>query len=384
MSEPAATPCRLLLRVIERGTLFGAKAVFWVIVARLIFEASVSCDVFCQREIARTHELRRNADDGLPRQLVAETTRASGWRHGNDWSVPLARDVHVARSIVRVLHLGDSLPAEVLPSKDAPQGVKIYAPMDLPLILTEPIVVELDGRKFVLDREGMYRIGDFGGGATANTILSLGNVWRLAGHLSRLQIHGWRHSDENIDQWTERARTGRLSIACGSAVRFVSHHLEARGWRTRAVQVVTLEDHNGYDDGHVLMEVFDPEEQRWLLFDPDMKCRFRGDRGWLDLAETVALYRGGGDAELVFVAPPAIDSYAEERAPRQFAQFSMMFESTLREAAVRQKWYRRMFQTPVVDGAAGAWLPSDVARIRGVGATRLLSWKLWTEEVYRR
>ena len=77
--------------------------------------------------------------------------------------------------------------------------------------------------------------------------------------------------------------------------------------RDGVVNLVTLEEHNHYDDGHVLMEIFDPREKRWILYDPDMKCRFRHAGRYLNLGEAVALYRKGGAAELEFFCPPAID-----------------------------------------------------------------------------
>src|SRR5262245_22401360 len=285
---------------------------------------------------------------------------------------------------VRAFFFRDAAPAEMTAatSSTPPTGRKVYALAELPLILTEPCAATTGGLTFRVEQEGLYRFGNLNTKETANVILYRGDLWRFAGHLSRLQVHGWRQDSESVPRWTERARKGRLSISCGNIVRFVGHHLAERGHRSRVVQLVTLEEHNHYDDGHVLMEVFDPREKRWILYDPDMKCRFRHAGRYLNLGEAVALYRKGGSAELDFFCPPAIDTYAEEKGSAESVQYSLVFEWAFRDATARQAWYRRMLQVPLLNGSAGAWREADVARIRATGYGKPVAWDDWMKIAY--
>ena len=132
----------------------------------------------------------------------------------------------------------------------------------------------------------------------------------------------------------------------------------------------------------ILMEVFEPREKRWILYDPDMKCRFRHAGRYLNLGEAVALYRKGGSAELEFFCPPAIDTYAEEKASAESAQYSLLFEWAFRDATARQAWYRRMMQVPLLNGSAGTWREADVARIRATGYGKPVVWDEWMRAAY--
>jgi hypothetical protein len=284
---------------------------------------------------------------------------------------------------VRAFYFRDGSPEELKPVAKPPDGMTAQPLADLPLVTTKPAAVAAGGKTFVLDREGLYRVGDLGSKTTTHVLLDRGDLWRIAGHLCRLQVHGWRHDVEDVARWTERARRGRLSISCGNVCRFVAHHLAERGHKARVVQTLTLEPRNGYDDGHVLLEVFDPAEKRWILFDPDMKCRFLKEGRRLSLGDAVALCRGGGQAELDFLAPPVIDAYAEPGAPRESAQYSLLFEATFLDPAARQAWYRRMFQVPVIDGKAGALRPEDAVVTRTLGHPDPIPWSDWTKAAYK-
>ena len=163
-----------------------------------------------------------------------------------------------AQTGVRALYFRDDSPEELKPIASPPAGMTVQPVADLPLVLLKPTAAKVGGGTFVLDRDGLYRFFDLDSKTTTNVILDRGDLWRLAGHLSRLQVHGWRHDGEDVGRWTERARRGRLSISCGNVCQFVAHHLAQRGHRSRVVQTLTLDVRNGYDDGHVLLEVFDP------------------------------------------------------------------------------------------------------------------------------
>jgi len=282
----------------------------------------------------------------------------------------------------RALYYRDDSPEELKPVASPPSGMTAQSIADFPLVLVKPTAAKVGDTTFVLERDGLYRFFELDSKTTTNVVLDRGELWRLAGHLSRLQVHGWRHDGEDVVRWTNRARRGRLSISCGNICQFVTHHLSERGHRSRVVQTLTLGAHNGYDDGHVLLEVFDPAENRWILFDPDMKCRFLSAGRRLNLGQAVALYRSGGQAELDFLAPPSMDAYAETAAPSKSAQYSLLFEATFRDPKARQDWYRRMFQAPVVDGKAAAHRPDDAARLRTFGYAEPVSWTEWNKVVY--
>jgi hypothetical protein len=245
----------------------------------------------------------------------------------------------------RSFHYPGDTPDEVFSEQPAGKA-QAYTFADLPLILTKPAAVVVGGLPFSVTKEGLYRFVNLNTKETRHTILYRGDVWRFVASLSRLQVHGWRHNSEGMAALTERARKGRLSIHCGTIVAFVLHHASAQGIRCRQVMADTKESANGYDDGHTLIEVFDPNEKRWLLYDADAGCRFKAKGRYLNLGEAAQAYRSGARPELEFLRKPAIDTYAEAGAPPEFVQYSLLFESIFRDVDATHKWYARVLQVP--------------------------------------
>ena len=283
---------------------------------------------------------------------------------------------------VRVFYYRDNSPQELKNVPKPPPGTKVYTPTDLSLILKGSVVVKVLGLYFRVDQEGMYRFCNFRTRQTRNTILPGDDVFQFAGHLSRLQVHGWRHNGESPSQWTERAKTGRISLTCGRITQFVRYHVNAQGYRSRRVELKTLDEWNSYDNGHFLMEIFCPKEQRWILFDPDMGCRFRYEGRYLNLGETTRLYKSGSNPELAFQAYPAVDTYSEADAPAEFAQYSLFGENVFLPPERRHVWYRRVFQVPFISGS----YPLSEKDGERLNSRRLvgkqLSWEQWLKQSY--
>jgi hypothetical protein len=276
--------------------------------------------------------------------VIVPTLLLAGFFHGFGTARLPAQEVNWS---YRAFHFAGDAPDEVLSVKPM-EKAKAYSFADLPLVVTTPLVVENGGLHFPVTTEGLYRFVNLSSKQTRHTIRYGGDLWRFVGSLSRLQVHGWRHNGEGMAALTERARKGRLSIHCGVTVDFVRHHASIQGIRCRQVMAYTRESANGYDDGHTLVELFDPTEKRWLLYDADVGCRFKAKGRYLNLGEAVQAYRSGARPELDFLRKPAIDTYAEAAAPVEFAQYSLLFESIVRDVGATHKWYARVLQVPSI------------------------------------
>jgi hypothetical protein len=283
---------------------------------------------------------------------------------------------------VRVFYFRDNAPKDISSAFERVDRNAVRQFTQLPLILKQPARVQIEDRIYHVDQEGMYRFLDFRTRQTRNVILYLGDMWRFAGHVSRLQVHGWRHDNQNDAELTETARIGRLSITCGIIARFARHHLEQQGYKTRGVSTKTLDEWDSYDNGHILMEVFDPHEQRWVLFDPDMGCRLLNRGRALNLGEVVQLYKSGQKGELNFLSYPAIDTHAETTAPKDHAQFTLYGDIMLRYPEMRQSWYRHVFQVPLIDGAYPL-SREDESRLAGRSLSgKRMTWDEWMRRSY--
>jgi hypothetical protein len=197
-------------------------------------------------------------------------------------------------------------PTDLIPlDGDIPSGAEVYEQESLPLILNEPAVLALGDARYLLEEEGIYRIRDVASSKiVGQSILYRGDIWRLTGHLSRLSVFGNRDEGGGFDQWNEQARRGEpVSLLCSHTNRFVLSHLTALGVRARGVQAVAKGDWNQFADGHSLVEIFDPESDSWVLFDPALGTRLRHAGRYLSLLEATQLYRADKHtAEIDFVS----------------------------------------------------------------------------------
>ena len=260
-------------------------------------------------------------------------------------------------------------PEALRPVASAPGGVKLLALEDLPLVLEEPAVVTLGGSTYALEREGLYRLREKGK-VVRQTILYRGDAWRLAGHLDRLYVYGARHQLGGIEQITERARTGELvALQCGMVAVFVVTHLSERKIPARVVNCFTADAWHGYDDGHVLVEVLDPAEKRWVLFDATLGARYRKDGRWLDLLDVAQLYRAGGRPdEVEFVNDSSkvdpLTDYGDIYGPfitdeKELAAYVENFKRELNnDAEAIHKWYAHIMQIPLI---GNTFVPSSDA-----------------------
>lgn len=242
----------------------------------------------------------------------------------------------------------------------APAGGAILTVDELPLVRTEPVLLRLEQATYRLDQEGLYRIRRKGSPEPVRQmILYRGDGWRFAGHLSRLYVYGTRHQGENQAAWDERVRKGEpLSLQCLLISTFVRHHLAAQQIPARLVHCVNGSDWNHYTDGHALLELCDPTEKRWIVFDPTLGTRFRRGGHWLDLVELTQCYRSGRRPEIQFLnAASKLDPHTDYEAlfapyipdkkalAAQAAGFTNLLQN---DRETLHHWYARVMQIPLI------------------------------------
>jgi hypothetical protein len=256
----------------------------------------------------------------------------------------------------------DNEPRVLRPSRSRVLPGRSYEPDKLPLIITSPTLLQLGDATYALFREGLYRVRQGNGKSSKvvrQAIVSRGDVWRLAGHLSRVYVYGNRHLSETQAQWDEHVRNGEpLSLQCFAISSFVHHHLSALEIPSRQVSCVTGSNWDNCNDGHALMEIRDPKEDRWILFDPTIGARFWNDGHWLDLVEATQLYRSGKHAERIeflnnsIKLDPLQDYEALFKSIRNkddLKVFVTRFKPLLRnDVEAIHKWYGRVMQIPLI------------------------------------
>lgn len=287
-----------------------------------------------------------------------------------------------------VQYFGKESFAELKPLSGPPPAKNIQDFLNLPLVSTDSCVVKMGDMLYQVDKEGLYRFFDILGYDMRQMYVYRDDLWQLAGNLSRMRVHGWRGLDgPTFAEKVDRMRKGQLAITCGPTATFMVEQLRALGLKCRFVCTLTIDEWNDYSNGHSLTEIFDLAEKRWVFYDSDLGCRLRYQGRWLDLGDVCRLYREGQTPEPDFPAGRCrIDTSSDRTLPDQRFFYSILFEDIFQRDAALHKWYRRVMQIPVIDGAFPSDSEPETLRARsyanGNYARERLSWNEWRKRFY--
>jgi hypothetical protein len=249
-------------------------------------------------------------------------------------------------------------------------GAAEYSLGTLPLALTSPANVDLGGTTYRFADQGLYRVYDDDSSLVRQTFLYGGDAWSLAGHLSRVHLHGDRHNGKSLAEKDALVRGGTpLSLTCSSISSYVAGHLQSLGVQTRLVQTLTLDPWDYSDDGHNMIEIRDPDQNRWVLCDVDLgnALQFNGHR--LNLLDTTDLYRAGRHSQL--------DVLNSDSLYDPLTKYSDPAEALLllnHDVPTTQTWYDRMLQVPIINHCFAANSAAEAARVKSYPGYATYTW----------
>jgi len=94
-------------------------------------------------------------------------------------------------------------------------------------------------------------------------------VEHLISALSWITIHGNEDNALSFDKKTYKALHSKLIVTCGYASLWGSEILRNKGIRNRIVSTLTLDEWNLYDNGHTMLEVWEENLNKWVVYDID-------------------------------------------------------------------------------------------------------------------
>lgn len=133
-------------------------------------------------------------------------------------------------------------------------------------LIIPPGVYSYRGENYNLEKEGLYRLmcppED-----NQQRIVYSHDVFALMSAVGWLHCHGSRDDYKSFDEVIALALTYKLVLTCGPYTKIITTLLTQLRIPIRTVAVKTLEERNGYSDGHVLSEIY--LDGRWIAFDVD-------------------------------------------------------------------------------------------------------------------
>lgn len=201
---------------------------------------------------------------------------------------------------------------------------------------------EVFGETFSLHQEGLYRFIE-AKQQNRQCIVFGEDMWALMSAVSWLASHGYRDNPRPYNEKLEIAQSGKLVVTCGEFSVFVTELFKSLNLRARAVGMTTLIQRNGYNDGHVLTEVF--FDGRWIVYDPDQGHLYRAGGKRLNLLELVESTRSNGYTleSLTASAPVAIGHYTA----KNYA-YDLWMETCLGTPELYNEIMSRLMGVPIV------------------------------------
>ena len=121
--------------------------------------------------------------------------------------------------------------------------------------------------------EGIYRFFKYDK-TQEQRIVYKNNLYDLLSSLSLIHTHGIGDDHLNINELTQKALKNKLVLTCGYISRWINNILKSLKIKSRLVATLTLDKWNNYDNGHTMIEIYDRNLKKWILFDIDNNSYF--------------------------------------------------------------------------------------------------------------
>lgn len=151
-------------------------------------------------------------------------------------------------------------------------------------LIVKPNKYTIANISFNFGKEGLYRVLK-PDGSIRHVIVYQGDMYQLLSSICWIVTHGNEHNKLDFNGKLEKAKEGKLFLTCSKVASFANIILERNQFKSRIVQTFASKGINGYDDEHVLLEVFDKNAGKWVLIDLDNNVWFKHENMGLSLVE---------------------------------------------------------------------------------------------------
>jgi hypothetical protein len=209
----------------------------------------------------------------------------------------------------------------------------------------------LNAHAYLFKDEGLYRVFRFFGENDQRIVFN-GDVQRLLSSVCWVISHGDRDDTACFDTRIRKAMSGKLYLTCGPAVSFAIDVFTQFNIPCRKVNTYSLNNVNRYDDGHVMMEVYDGVLQKWILVDIDNNCLFVKDGKILSLMEAWTAYQNNDVPKLNILSSDALVDMSGCKVPigeQKDYDFGMYTEQIFARNN-KHNWYKEMFAAVSING----------------------------------
>ena len=215
-------------------------------------------------------------------------------------------------------------------------------------LIIAPGIYNIDDKTVNMEREGLYRFV-YTDLHAKQFIVYKHQLNSLLSAICWIHTHGENDNKLTNEQRTQKAMSGKLYLTCSRIVDYTMHLLMQAGYRARIAEGVTQQAHNGHDDSHSMIEVYDAASKKWILADMDNNRLFvkKSDSSTvLSYAEMRgALY----DNDIRFIPLSAdIRVNTQSAAHTESYPYEMMYERFNSHQKMTD-WYKRVCEIMLIN-----------------------------------
>ena len=202
------------------------------------------------------------------------------------------------------------------------------------------------GNTYNLDKEGVYRFVN-PGKYNIQRIVFEKDLNALLSSIAWIYSHGNNDDEKEYSEILQKAKSEKIFATCGTISNWSVQFLKEFGVKARIVAVLTLDDWNSYDNGHILVEVYREELKKWILYDVDNDAFFSSNGIPLSLLEFVKKVRED-DYDIEFIARKNDIDISNFVDRENSYDYGFLIEARFLNEQTRRKWYKRVFQVPMI------------------------------------
>lgn len=235
----------------------------------------------------------------------------------------------------------------VLPQMTAENRLSSQLPSKL---LMKPGFYTFEDYDYDCSVPGLYRFSKPRKRNEQRVVVYSNDGFQTALCLSMLLIRGNQDDQLGLNEMIKWAKHRLLVNTCGRASEFVDHLLRESGFKCRIVNTRTKGAFNSYNNGHIMVEVYDKSEQRYRLIDVDKKCYFLDKDGReLDLFEFCRLLNSDQEVRIKRAAPSALVDWTGFEDAQTGVSYQFIEQMVAFNEQTALDLYRRISAIPVLD-----------------------------------
>lgn len=205
---------------------------------------------------------------------------------------------------------------------------------------------QFENKNYELRDEGLYRF-IFPTKSNQQRIVFEEDIEALLSSICWIFTHGNSDDKKSYVKIQQKALHSKVFVTCGPLVSWANNFLEKLDIKVRIVSTLTIDLWNSYDNGHILIEIFSKDLDKWIVYDLDNSCYFVNNQTALSLLEFVEKVNSGeyGIKKLSNKISTDISNFKDEKNGYDYA---FVIEERLSNEKQLRKWYKHVIQVPLI------------------------------------